>query len=135
MREHSITLKLAERGSIVVAASIPLVRFNLISINPIPLCLTANGTVTLPYESLLQPRYTGAASKAPPLSMVINTMELSDKQAPAAVVLSTSIKAKKGREGTMRNLLENLVNDTLENQKHLVFTCTVNQVRRRALLG
>lgn len=68
-----------------------------------------------------------AASKAPPLSMVINTMELSDRQTPAAVVLSTSIKAKKGREGAMRNLLENLVKDTLENQKELVFTCTVNQ--------
>lgn len=68
------------------------------------------------------------ASKAPPLSMVINTLELSDRQTPAAVVLSTSIKARQGREGTLRNLLESLVNDTVENQKDLVFTCTVNQV-------
>eukprot|EP00752_Nemacystus_decipiens_P004635 g4229.t1 len=68
-----------------------------------------------------------AASKAPPLSMVINTLELSDRQTPAAVVLSTSIKARKGREGTLRNLLESLVNDTVEYQKDLVFTCTVNQ--------
>lgn len=60
--------------------------------------------------------------------MVINTLELSDRQTPAAVVLSTSIKARKGREGTLRNLLEGLVNDTVENQKDLVFTCTVNQV-------
>lgn len=60
--------------------------------------------------------------------MVINTLELSDRQTPAAVVLSTSIRAKKGREGALRNLLEGLVNDTVENQKDLVFTCTVNQV-------
>ncbi|CAB1118911.1 unnamed protein product [Ectocarpus sp. CCAP 1310/34] len=68
-----------------------------------------------------------AASKAPPLSMVINTLELSDRQSPGAVVLSTSIKAKKGREGTLRNLLESLVKETVDNQKDLVFTCTVNQ--------
>ncbi|CAM9227876.1 unnamed protein product [Pylaiella littoralis] len=68
-----------------------------------------------------------AASKAPPLSMVINTMELSDRQTPAAVVLSTSIKARQGREGTLRNLLESLVKETVENEKELVFTCTVNQ--------
>lgn len=70
-----------------------------------------------------------AASKAPPLSMVINTMELSDRQTPAAVVLSTSIKARQGREGTLRNLLESLVKETVENEKELVFTCTVNQAR------
>ncbi|CAM9587937.1 unnamed protein product [Ectocarpus fasciculatus] len=68
-----------------------------------------------------------AASKAPPLSMVINTLELSDRQTPGAVVLSTSIKAKKGREGTLRNLLESLVEETVDSQKDLVFTCTVNQ--------
>lgn len=62
--------------------------------------------------------------------MVINTMDLSDRQSPAAVMLSTSIKAKKGREGSLRNLLEMLVNETVENQKELVFTCTVNQVSR-----
>lgn len=60
--------------------------------------------------------------------MVINTLELSDRQTPSAVVLSTSIKAKKGREGTLRNLLESLVEETVDNQKDLVFTCTVNQV-------
>lgn len=60
--------------------------------------------------------------------MVINTMELASRQTPAAVVLSTSIKAKKGREGAMRKLLEALVDETVQNQKELVFTCTVNQV-------
>lgn len=60
--------------------------------------------------------------------MVINTLELSDRQTPSAVVLSTSIKAKKGREGTLRNLLESLVEETVDSQKDLVFTCTVNQV-------
>lgn len=60
--------------------------------------------------------------------MVINTLELSDRQTPAAVVLSTSIKAKKGREGSLRNLLETLVRETVDNQKDLVLTSTVNQV-------
>lgn len=69
-----------------------------------------------------------AAANAPPLSMVINTMELSDRQTPAAVLLSTSIKAKKGREGALRQLLERLAQETVEDQKDLVFTCTVNQV-------
>ncbi|CAM9111691.1 unnamed protein product [Ascophyllum nodosum] len=68
-----------------------------------------------------------AANNAPSLSMAISTLELSQRQTPSAVVLTTSIKSKKGREGAMRKLLETLVGDTIEGHKDLVMTCTVNQ--------
>lgn len=78
-------------------------------------------------SSLVSPAV--AAAKAPPLSMTINSMELSDQQAPGAVMLSTSIRAKKGRESTMRKLLEALVKETEVSHGGAVFTSTVNQVR------
>lgn len=61
--------------------------------------------------------------------MAISTLELSERQTPAAVMLTISIKAKKGREGALRKLLEAMVGETFKHHEDLVLTCTVNQVK------
>ena len=54
--------------------------------------------------------------------MAISSLDMAAKQSPAAVMLTTSIRAKAGAEMDMRSLLETLSAETKEKQSGKVST-------------